>query len=134
MNSDTRFSHTNKNLQPVGSSISTIFSMKHVSTDISTNVFSKIVSTNAYTEPISTNASVYKEVFEDVFANIPTGVIVLQACLQKFFPQHPHKDVSTVAFLQPSLPVSLRSEFYLISTETEASLRLCLYNYFYLRL
>ena len=49
MNSDTRFPHTNEILQPVGSSISTIVSMKCASTDISTSVFLKCLSTGERT-------------------------------------------------------------------------------------
>ena len=53
-NSGTTFSHTNKILQPAGSGISTIVSMKCASTDIFTNVSLKYISTDISNEFVST--------------------------------------------------------------------------------
>ena len=76
-NSDTKCSHTNDILQPEGSSISTIVSMKCASTDISTT---GRVSTDVSTEFVSTNVCMNvftKTVYTGVSTNIPTGVTVL---------------------------------------------------------
>ena len=85
MFSDTKFPQKNV----IKSSVSTIVSMKYVSTDISTNVFLKCFYTDLFTDCISTNISI----------SVPTGIIVLHTSLQSFFLQHLHKGVTMAVSL-----------------------------------